>query len=143
MSNGGLINKIETLLHGGDLTQKAAISLILEAQMSQLKDSEHVKTTVLKLETELNTLKGSVAELIPMGETVKSLSSEISSIKMCVDDIIKSQKEYPSLSWLIRYRTKETVSFLFAVACIIVLMSYIVISNEGFKEMLLKFLGLV
>lgn len=138
----GLIKKIEALLEDGGVSQKAAISLVLEAQMMQLRDSDEVKSSVLNLDTEFKEVTKNVMELAKMKETVEKLEKDVGELRDSLDCLVKQQDEYPSLLWLLRYKTTKTLSFILTIVSVIVLLSYVIVSNEGFKEMILKFLGL-
>jgi hypothetical protein len=75
---------------------------------------------------------------------VQSVSDQMGQLPQVIDDFnqLKTQvQKNPSLLWLLRYRTKATISWLLFILSLVVLALF-PIKNSGLGAVILKYLGL-
>ncbi len=71
-------------------------------------------------------------------EDVGEIKTSMSDIQNCIKELTVVWKDNPSLVWLLRYKTKGTITALFSTLLAIVTLSYLVITSEAFREFMIN-----
>lgn len=114
-----LLEQVDDVLtdsqHPLDARQSTRISLMLQRQIvnMQLSMKREMLENQREIKAELGSLHGNLASRrAALDERIEKIEDEVKAIKTLMS-------EYPSLAWLIRYRTTPTVRFLVAAAVVI------------------------
>jgi len=73
---------------------------------------------------------------------VGEIKKSVTKIEGCVESLASAMKENPSLLWLLRYKTKATVSVIFSIALAIITSTYFVVTSDTFREFMISQLNL-
>lgn len=127
---GRIENKVDRMSDRIKITEERVESLLDVITGNKSGAGSGMVVRMYKLEDKVTKHDEEIEELQQIREQIDELGDKL-------DDVLDMQKEHPSLLYLLRFKTKQTIIWI-VIAFIILSLWYV----SGFRQPILEFLGI-